>query len=139
MITSSPVDIEESSHQEYRVVRGPHYTSVIQKRIPYVDVLSKRIKDELISYLRDLQDAIKTDQHQFGLLTTDSTKEFDILLVNVHNTVVLKLNRIHDANKKRNYINAYIRKIRDESFMARGVKSCRNKKTNKNKTNKRRR
>ena len=67
--------------------------------------------------------------------------------MNVHNTVVLLVNRIDDANKKRNYINAYIRKIRDESFMARGVTSYKkknNKKTNKKKknnkkTNKRRR
>ena len=136
MITSSPVDIEERSPEEFRMVRGPEYTSVIQKRIPYVDVISKRTKDELVAYLRDLQDAIKTDQHQFGLLTTDSKKEFDILLVNVHNVVVLKLNQIHDAARKRNYINAYIRKIRDESFMARGNKSRKknNKKKMKNRT-----
>ena len=121
MITSSPIDIEEKSPEEYRLVRGPHYTSVIQKRMPYVDVITKRTKDELISYLRELKDAIKTDEHQFGLLTTDSKKEFDILLVKVHNTVALQLNRIHAADKKRNYINAYINKIKDESFLARGA------------------
>ena len=122
MITSSPVDIEEKSPEEYHLVRGPHYTSVIQKRMPYVDVITKRTKDELISYLRELKDAITSNKHQFGLLTTDSTKEFDILLVKVHNTVALQVNRIDGVVKKRNYIDAYINKIRHESFLARGYK-----------------
>ena len=131
MITSSPVDIEEVSPAETHIVYGHNQVSVFQKRRPYENAPTQRSKDELISYLRDLQGVINTDDHLFSLLPTPYSKnEFDHLLVDVHNSVVTKLNQIPTAERKRRYIDTYINNINHESFLARGE---RNKKTKTNK------
>ena len=126
VITSSPIDIEEEQSPEVHHIRGPHYTRVVQKRREYENGPTRRSKDELISYLKDLEAVITTDDYRFALLPPlHSKNEFDKMLVQVHNEVANKVNYMPTVDKKKRYINAYINYINQEHFFARG-KSKRN-------------
>ncbi len=128
IITSSPIDIEERSPEVHNLVRGRHETKVFQKRREYENAPTRRTKDELISYLKDLEAVIKTDDYRFALLPAlHSKNQFDQMLVEVHNQVVNKVNYITTAARKKQYINAYINKINQDSFLARGKRTTKRK------------
>lgn len=123
MITSSPIDIEERSPENYQITRDHTNTYVVQGRRPFENVPTNRSKQEVISYLREMQGVIKTDDHQFVKLPpTHSKNGFDIFLTKVHNAVVIKLNNIPTAKRKQGYINTYISAMGNPLFFAEGTK-----------------
>ena len=140
-INPDPIDIENVAPSKVRITNKiiPGYTTVIQQRGPYVDVLTKRTKDELISYLMDMRDSIENDKKNFSLLEINPTtaSEFEKLLVKVQREVASNLNRLSTAEEQKDYIDRYIINVRHESFLARGKKKT-NKKSKKTKGKKRR-
>ena len=123
MITSSPIDIEERSPENYQITRDHTNTYVVQGRRPFEDVPTNRSKQEVISYLREMQGVIETDDHQFVMLPpTHSKNGFDIFLTKVHNAVVIKLNNIPTAKRKKGYIDTYINAMGNPLFFAEGTK-----------------
>jgi len=121
MITSSPIDIEERSPVNYQITRSPENTYVVQGRRPFEDVPTNRSKQEVISYLREMQGVIKTDDHQFVKLPPSQSKNgFDIFLTKVHNAVVSKLNTIPTVKRKKGYVDTYINAMGNPLFFAEG-------------------
>lgn len=141
-INPDPIDIENVAPSKVRITNKiiPGYTTVIQQRGPYVDVLTERTKNELISYLMDMRDSIENDKKDFSLLAINPTTatEFDRLLVKVQREVASNLNRLSTAQEQKDYIDRYIIIVRHESFLARGKKKTNKKKSKKTKGKKRR-
>jgi hypothetical protein len=131
MSSSSPVDIEKMPHTVQQVTNDIYgNTHVRQTRVPHVFIPSLRAKREIISYLRDLQAVIKTDDHQFAYLPKPkSNNEFDQFLVEVHNNVVNKLNSIPTEERKIKYIDTYVDGMQNPLFGAKGMTNKRKKRT----------
>lgn len=138
MITSSPVNIEERSSDEYKVEEDIYgNTHVQQKRVPYENIPTNRAKNEVATYLKELQNVIVADDHRFALLPLPHSKnEFDHFLVEVHNKVATKLNEIPTAERKRRYIDTYINAMKNPLFFAKGIRGI--KKTKKRNVKRRR-
>lgn len=136
MSSSSPVDIENMPQTVQQVTNDIYgNTHVRQTRVPYVFIPTLRAKREIISYLRELQAVIKTDDHQFAYLPKPkSNSEFDQFLVEVHNNVVHKLNSIPTEERKIKYIDTYVDGMQNPLFGAKGIMKGRTKgRTNKRK------